>query len=78
MIWDRWNYSKKKSQNNFGTWSERRGSNSRQPAWKAGALPTELLSLINGANISNKITLVQTFFSKKLKKFQTVSLKNSN
>ncbi len=24
--------------------SERRGSNSRQPAWKAGALPTELLS----------------------------------
>ena len=61
MIWDRWNYSKKKSQNNFGTWSERRGSNSRQPAWKAGALPTELLSLINGANISNKITLVQTF-----------------
>ena len=25
-------------------WSERRGSNSRQPAWKAGALPTELLS----------------------------------
>ncbi len=27
----------------FFLWSGRRGSNSRQPAWKAGALPTELL-----------------------------------
>ena len=26
-------------------WSGRRDSNSRQPAWKAGTLPTELLPL---------------------------------
>src|SRR5207248_9938514 len=27
----------------FNAWSGRRGSNPRQPAWKAGTLPTELL-----------------------------------
>src|SRR3989440_7490757 len=27
----------------FMRWSGRRGSNPRQPAWKAGTLPTELL-----------------------------------
>lgn len=31
--------------------SGRRGSNSRQPAWKAGALPTELLPHFVSANI---------------------------
>ena len=33
----------------FNFWSERRGSNSRPPTWKDGALPTELRSHI-GAN----------------------------
>ena len=47
--------------------SERRGSNSRQPAWKAGALPTELLSQYNGANIVNYLASLQIFFQKKKK-----------
>ena len=46
--------------------SERRGSNSRQPAWKAGALPTELLPhfIFGGANINNKFIELQVFFNK--------------
>ena len=51
--------------------SERRGSNSRQPAWKAGALPTELLSHYCGANIENKLSSKQAFLEKK-------SIKNDN
>ena len=47
--------------------SERRGSNSRQPAWKAGALPTELLSHYNGANIINYLVSLHVFL-KKIKK----------
>jgi hypothetical protein len=41
--------------------SERRGSNSRQPAWKAGALPTELLSHM----------IISYLFSKDTKPFLT-------
>ena len=44
--------------------SERRGSNSRQPAWKAGALPTELLPHFVRANIQNNIYLKQVFLKK--------------
>ncbi len=44
--------------------SERRGSNSRQPAWKAGALPTELLSHYNGANIDKSMDCLQVFIKK--------------
>ena len=59
-------YKRKKSKRMFRLFfkSERRGSNSRQPAWKAGALPTELLSHYNGANIGNKFNLLQIFFIK--------------
>jgi dipeptidase E len=40
--------------NTFLLESGRRGSNSRQPAWKAGALPTELLPHFVSANIDKK------------------------
>ena len=51
--------------------SGRRGSNSRQPAWKAGALPTELLSHYCGANIKIKLSSKQAFSQKN-------SIKNNN
>ena len=35
-----------------GSWSGRRGSNSRHPAWKASALPTELLPHTNRTKCS--------------------------
>ncbi|MDQ7961740.1 hypothetical protein, partial [Flavobacterium lindanitolerans] len=41
----------------------------RQPAWKAGALPTELLPHFYGANISNKFFQLQVFFQKKCNLF---------
>lgn len=46
-------YRKKKPKQKFRLliMSGRRGSNSRQPAWKAGALPTELLPHYCDANI---------------------------
>ena len=50
----------------FFLWSGRRGSNSRQPAWKAGALPTELLSHYCGANIDKHFTYLQILEQKKI------------
>ncbi len=56
--------------------SERRGSNSRQPAWKAGALPTELLSHFGEANIGITIIYFQIFFNKKIKSLFYFELKS--
>ena len=47
--------------------SGRRGSNSRQPAWKAGALPTELLPHNNsvyfcGCKYTLKVLVIANFF----------------
>ena len=33
-------------------WSGKRGSNSRPPAWEAGALPTELFPLLRRSEVS--------------------------
>ncbi len=44
--------------------SERPGSNRRHSAWKADALPTELLSpLIPGANIDKPLDIFQEKFT---------------
>ena len=58
--------------------SGRRGSNSRQPAWKAGALPTELLPHFGGANINNKFIDLQVFFNKNLFFFVSNSFQGVN
>lgn len=54
--------------------SGRRGSNSRQPAWKAGALPTELLPHYCGANIST-LSIFANFSVKKNEVFSLSAFK---
>lgn len=44
-------------------WSGRRGSNSRHSAWKADALPTELLPLVWAGKDSNLRRLSQQIYS---------------
>ena len=47
-------------------WSDRRDLNSQQPAWKAGALPIELLPHMAGEKGFEPLTVVPYAFEKEL------------